>query len=297
VAINAFLRPCTFNQPRFIEFFAYGQHMRLLLGLGKACHPLPTVVVSLVITAFAWSLGWSGRSLAFVFITIFVGQLSVGWSNDAHDASLDSKVGRVSKPVVAQEVSVRTLWVAAITALFMSIVLSWLVAGWVGGSFHVLALVMAWLYNLRLSRTAWSWLPYAVAFGSAPAFLTYGLNGEPPTFWSVAMFAIIGVSAHLANALPDAEIDASADMGGAVVSLGPRRSLLLCWLLLAVGGGILFVVSFGAHTWLAAAVSVVFILAVIVGSVSHRREAMFYAVIGVVVVDVATLVAVTAITH
>ena len=274
----------------------YGQDMRRLKALAKACHPLPTVTVSLVITAYAWSLGWSGWSLAFVFVTFFVGQLSVGWSNDAHDSNLDAKVGRAGKPTVAQEVSAQALWLAAVAALSISIALSWLVAGWAGGSFHVFALLMAWLYNIRLSRTVWSWLPYALAFGSVPAFLTYGFNDEPPTLWSVAMFAIIGVSAHLANALPDAESDASADLGGAVVSLGTRRSLLLCWLLLAVGSGILIVVSIRANAWLAALVTTAFFLAVIVGSRSRQRAAMFHAVIAVVVVNVAALVIITAIT-
>jgi 4-hydroxybenzoate polyprenyltransferase len=273
----------------------YGQDMRRLKALAKACHPLPTVTVSLVITAYAWSLGWSGWSLAAVFVTFFVGQLSVGWSNDAHDSNLDAKVGRAGKPTVAQEVSAQALWLAAVAALSISIALSWLVAGWAGGSFHVFALLMAWLYNIRLSRTVWSWLPYALAFGSVPAFLTYGFNDEPPTLWSVAMFAIIGVSAHLANALPDAESDASADMGGAVVSLGTRRSLLLCWLLLAVGSGILIVVSIRANAWLAALVTTAFFLAVIVGSRSRQRAAMFHAVIAVVVVNVAALVIITAI--
>jgi len=273
----------------------YGQDMRRLKALAKACHPLPTVTVSLVITAYAWSLGWSGWSLAAVFVTFFVGQLSVGWSNDAHDSNLDAKVGRAGKPTVAQEVSAQALWLAAVAALSISIALSWLVAGWAGGSFHVFALLMAWLYNIRLSRTVWSWLPYALAFGSVPAFLTYGFNDEPPTLWSVAMFAIIGVSAHLANAMPDAESDASADMGGAVVSLGTRRSLLLCWLLLAVGSGILIVVSIRANAWLAALVTTAFFLAVIVGSRSRQRAAMFHAVIAVVVVNVAALVIITAI--
>ena len=273
----------------------YGQDMRRLKALAKACHPLPTVTVSLVITAYAWSLGWSGWSLAAVFVTFFVGQLSVGWSNDAHDSNLDAKVGRAGKPTVAQEVSAQALWLAAVAALSISIALSWLVAGWAGGSFHVFALLMAWLYNIRLSRTVWSWLPYALAFGSVPAFLTYGFNNEPPTLWSVAMFAIIGVSAHLANALPDAESDASADLGGAVVSLGTRRSLLLCWLLLAVGSGILIVVSIRANAWLAALITTAFFLAVIVGSRSRQRAAMFHAVIAVVVVNVAALVIITAI--
>jgi 1,4-dihydroxy-2-naphthoate octaprenyltransferase len=128
-----------------------------------------------------------------------------------------------------------------------------------------------------------------------PAFLSFGLNDEPPTLWSVAVFAIIGVSAHLANAIPDAESDAAAGVGGLVIHLGTRRSIILCWLLLALGSGILVVVSFAASPWLALLVCVAFIFAVIFGSRSHHRKAMFYALIAMVVVDVAALVIVTAI--
>ena len=143
--------------------------MRVVLGFIKASHPLPTIAVSLVISAFGWSLGWTGLSLVAVFATILVGQLSVGWSNDAHDANLDARIGRSTKPTVTQDVSARALWLAALTALLIAIASSWAVAGWLGGSFHIFAILMAWLYNIRLSRTAWSWLPYSLAFGAMPA--------------------------------------------------------------------------------------------------------------------------------
>jgi 1,4-dihydroxy-2-naphthoate octaprenyltransferase len=109
------------------------------------------------------------------------------------------------------------------------------------------------------------------------------------------MFAIIGVSAHLANALPDADSDASADMGGAVISLGTRRSLQLCWLLLAVGTGILIVVSIRTNAWLASIVAIAYLLAVTAGTRSRQRAAKFHAVITVVVVNVTALVLITAI--
>jgi 4-hydroxybenzoate polyprenyltransferase len=269
--------------------------MRVILGFIKASHPLPTIAVSLVISAFGWSLGWTGLSLLAVFMTILIGQLSVGWSNDAFDVSLDARIGRMSKPTVAQDVSARALWLAAFTALLIAIASSWVVAGWLGGSFHIFAILMAWLYNIRLSRTAWSWLPYALAFGAMPAFLSFGLNDEPPTLWSVAVFAIIGVSAHLANALPDAESDGAAGVGGVVVALGNRRSVILCWLLLALGSGILVVVSFTASIWLALIIFVAFVLTVILGSRSRHRSAMFYSLIAMVAIDVAALVIVTVI--
>lgn len=270
--------------------------MRTVLGFIKACHPLPTIAVSLVISAFGWSLGWTGIPLLAVFITILVGQLSVGWSNDAHDADLDARTARTTKPTVAKDVSARALWISAFIALLTAIILSWAVAGWLGGSFHIFAILIAWLYNIRLSRTALSWLPYALAFGVMPAFLSFGLNDEPPTLWSIAVFAIIGVSAHLANAIPDAESDAAAGVGGLVIKLGTRRSVILCWLLLAFGSGILVVVSFAASPWLALLVGVAFVLAEVLGSRLRHRKAMFYALIATVVIDVFALVLVTAIT-
>ena len=268
--------------------------MRRLRGFVTAAHALPTIAVSAVITTFAWSLGWTGWPLFTVFAAILIGQLSVGWSNDAFDASLDARVGRTNKPTVAQEVSARALWIAAFTALAVASALSWAVAGWLGGSLHVFAILMAWLYNVRLSRTAWSWLPYALAFGAMPAFLTFGLNHEPPTPWSVAVFAIVGVSAHLANALPDVESDREAGVGGLVVRLGTRRAVLLCWLLLGMGTGILAVVTAEVSGWLALLVVGAFVAAVVLGSRSRRRAGMFYALVAMVVVDVVVLVMVTA---
>ena len=59
-----------------------------MTALVRACHPLPTVAVTAIATGFAWILGWHGPSLAGVAVCVLVGQLSVGWSNDAHDAEI-----------------------------------------------------------------------------------------------------------------------------------------------------------------------------------------------------------------
>jgi hypothetical protein len=84
-------------------------------------------------------------------------------------------------------------------------------------------------------------------------------------------------------------------VGGIVIQLGARRSIILCWLLLALGSGILVAVSLAANPWLALLICVAFIFAVVFGSRSQHRKAMFYSLIAVVVVDVAALVIVTAI--
>ncbi|MDP1879264.1 MAG: UbiA family prenyltransferase [Actinomycetota bacterium] len=260
-------------------------------GLARACHPLPAVAVTFVMSAFAWALGWRGGAFALLVAAILVGQLSVGWSNDAHDAALDRRVDRGTKPTVAGLVSAGALWVAAAAALATSCALSWWAAGWLGGSFHVLALAMAWLYNVRLSRTAWSWLPYAIAFGAMPAFLTIGLDGSAPPAWAVAAFAVVGVAGHLANAVPDIDADRSAGVDGLAVRLGPVAAIAACWVLLAVGTAILAFAVAGSSPILAAVVVAAYVVALVIAVVARGRSVSYHALMAVVAVDVIALVA------
>jgi 4-hydroxybenzoate polyprenyltransferase len=256
----------------------------------RACHPLPSVAVTFVMSAFAWSIGWRGSGLALVALAVLVGQLSVGWSNDAFDSRIDAAAQRGSKPTVGGLVTPRALWIGAGVAFAVAAFLSWSVAGIGGGSFHVFALAMAWLYNTVLSRTVWSWIPYALAFGAMPAFLSYGLDGTSPAPWAVAVFAIVGVSAHIANALPDIESDAAAGLGGLAVQLGQRRGLVVCWILLGLGSAILFAVTLSERALVAWIVAAAFVVAVIVGAVAKSRSVMFRALLAVVAVDVIALV-------
>ncbi len=256
-----------------------------------ASHALPTLAVTAVMTLVAWNIGWRGVPLALVCLAVLVGQLSIGWSNDAFDASADARAERHGKPTVAGVVSPRTLWIAAVVALLASSALSWLAAGFVGGTIHVFVIAMGWLYNVALSRTVWSWLPYALAFGAFPLFLYVGLDGEPGPWWTVAVFALVAVSAHLANALPDVESDRSAGVDGLVIRLGERRSTVLCWLLLGVATGTLVVVviTSSAGPWTAIVLVTGFVGAVLFGSLSRRPQAMFLALLAVALLDVAAL--------
>jgi 4-hydroxybenzoate polyprenyltransferase len=51
------------------------------------------------------------------------------------------------------------------------------------------------------------------------------------TLWPIpampVIFALVGVIAHLLNALPDIEIDRQANRGGLAVSLGRKKALAL----------------------------------------------------------------------
>ena len=265
--------------------------MRRALGFIRATHAGPTVAVTLVITLLAWSLGWRGFGLVGVLLAVLIGQCSVGWSNDAFDAPFDLRSGRHDKPTVAGGISAKALWIAAVCALAISCVLSWTVAGLVGGSFHVFALAMAWLYNTVLSRTWWSWLPYALAFGVVPAFLTYGLSGDAPQLWLPVSFAIVGVSAHIANALPDVDTDRAAGVKGFVISLGVVRATRLCWALLLIGTGVLAWKSAQSSLWYPATLVASLAGAGAYARMSKSRTATFNAILICVVIEVIVLLA------
>jgi 4-hydroxybenzoate polyprenyltransferase len=83
-------------------------------------------------------------------------------------------------------------------------------------------------YNLWLKNTAFSWLPYASAFGALPAVVTLaGPDRAWPPAHVVLAGAGLGVGAHLLNALPDLAEDAATGVRGLPHRLGPERSRAL----------------------------------------------------------------------
>jgi 4-hydroxybenzoate polyprenyltransferase len=193
-----------------------------LVSLAKASHAPPTVAVTALGTAVAVSSGRGFAGCVLVAVTLLVGQLSIGWSNDAIDAGRDATAGRSDKPVAAGEIGVRTVAVAASTALSVTLPLS-LANGWRAGLAHLVVVAGGWSYNLGLKRTLLSWLPYAVAFGALPAFIVLGLDGAPwPRPWVLLAGALLGVGAHFLNVVPDLDDDLRAGVRGLPQRLGPR---------------------------------------------------------------------------
>jgi 4-hydroxybenzoate polyprenyltransferase len=258
-----------------------------------ACHPAPSAAVTAVITALAAASGRGGAGTALVAATILSGQLSVGWSNDRIDLARDLAAGRADKPIANGTVAPRTVAIAAGCALALCVPLS-LANGLAAGAAHLIGVAAAWSYNLGVKRTKLSPLPYAVAFGLLPAFITLALPGHPwPQPWALAAGALLGVGAHAANVLPDIEDDLGAGVRGLPQLLGPDRSrlaaaasLLTASLLLVFGPA----GTVGPVGWAGLAASGA--LALTVASISRIRPASrlpFLATLGLAVLDVALL--------
>ena len=219
--------------------------MNYVRALLRASHFPQTVAMILFLTVAAVITSAQGSNLALFVAAVLCGQLSVGWLNDFVDASLDGSVARSDKPLVAGTLQRSALKVPIAIAMILVVPLSILAAGFIGGMAHILAVASAHLYNLYLSRTIWSWLPYAVSFGLLPLFVAQTASAELwPETAMIVLFSLVGVIAHLLNALPDIELDRKAGKGGLAVSLGRQKSLLLTAGLSVVAIGVaLYLVS------------------------------------------------------
>jgi len=205
--------------------------------LVRASHPAPTAAVTLLAALLAGAAGYSPAGAGLIALATLTGQISIGLGNDVRDRVLDEQSGRLDKPLVAEPATAVLAWRIAVTALIASVPLSVAAAGWQGGLLNVAAISCGWAYNIGLSRTTFSWLPYGIAFALLPAFVTLGapLPHWPP-LWLMVACAGLGIAAHLANALRDRERDAASGVGGSAVVLGRVRTRIVAAVAVAIAG-------------------------------------------------------------
>ena len=242
----------------------------------RACHFQPTVAVTVISITLALSAG-RGAGSVWVALAVLSGQLSVGWSNDYLDRDRDRLAGRSDKPIVAGQVTARTVGVGAVTAAVLCVPLS-LMSGWRAGSIHLAAVAVAWAYNAWLQSTVASVLPYALAFGVLPAFVTLGLTSHPwPPAWATIAAGLFGAGTHFVNTLPDLGGDARTGVRGLTHRIGPRVSLFLGALFMASATVMFAVVAPGGlgllSSALVAAASAGVVAVVVAGLTGHLRVA------------------------
>ena len=209
-----------------------GTRLRAFIAATHFPQALAMVLLMTIATAIC---GGSWSSVALVFLASAAGQATVGWTNDVHDAEADRAAGRTSKPTVRGDVRPEDLRVPILVSATLTIPLSFLAAGWVGGAAHIVAVASALVYNFFLARTMWSWVPYATSFALMPVFVA---QASSPSLWPTApvtlLSVLVGVTAHLLNAIPDIGVDRETGWGGLAVSLGKQRSLVLAAVLVVV---------------------------------------------------------------
>jgi 4-hydroxybenzoate polyprenyltransferase len=260
------------------------------MALVRACHPGPTVAVTVLTALLAVAFEEQLRTGLLVTAAVFTGQLTIGWSNDLIDAARDREVARDDKPLARGQLSESLVRRAIGVALVACVALS-LACGWRSAAVHLLlGVASGWAYNLGLKRTAWSAVPYAVAFGTLPAVVSLARPGERwPPLWMLATGAVLGVGAHLLNALPDLADDAATDVRGLPQRLGAGRVRVLAPTVLLAGSVVATVGPSGAvptAAWVGLGVCMLLAVVAVLG----RGRGPFVAAVGIALVDVAVLV-------
>ena len=197
------------------------------LALIRCCHPIPCLAVASFAAMFAYANGFGSERLLIIFAAVLLQQISVGLSNDWLDHKVDKVANRVDKPTVSGLVKVSWLRAGSLTAAG----LAQLVATTMGGPAAIvmfLMLVFGWSYNLGLKANWLSALPYALGFGTIPIFI--GMAAAEPHWvpgWVVLVSALLGVSAHFANVLPDLAADKLTGVNALPHILGQRFSAIV----------------------------------------------------------------------
>lgn len=209
----------------------------------RLVHPAPTLAVVTLSAALGALLstqagGTIDGRLALIVLAVLGSQVATGALNDWADRGRDA-VAQPAKPIPAGEVAPGTALRMAAAGLGLQAVAS-AALGPLPFVIGLAAVASAAAYNLWLSRTPLSVVPYLVSFGLLPIWIAAGVGVEPgrvaPASLLVAPFA---AAAHLANTVRDFEADAALGSRNLAQVLGRRVAFSVAWgLATGVGLGV-----------------------------------------------------------
>jgi 4-hydroxybenzoate polyprenyltransferase len=246
-------------------------------------------------TLLAVGAGHRGWRVLGVAAAVAATQLAVGWVNDWLDADRDRMAGRTDKPVARGAVDRRTVGLAGLISV-LAVPFLGLPFGPAATVCITLVGIFALLYDWPLKSTAFSIVPYLVAFGLLPAFVVVSLPGHPaPPGWLIAAGSLLGGGAHFANVLPDLADDAATGVRGLPHRLGARWSQFAAAALLLAATLTLVFGPAGPPSWSGIAAVAAAVVVLPLGWYAARRAAgrpvaMFRAVIVVALIDVLLLI-------
>ena len=207
--------------------------MKKLRAYATAAHFGPTMIVTSIAFIIALFLGPLTTALP-IALTVFLGQLIIGWSNDIYDYQDDLKHHRTNKPLVAGTIAVAELTRATFIFIPIAIIANLIgPLGLKGGSVYLLGVGCGIAYNFHFKFSLLSPLPYAIACAALPACVFYGLERTPP-LWILTTGSLLGVAFHFLNVLKDLSQDRESNIGGLPQRMGKRYSLFTVFFLLVL---------------------------------------------------------------
>ena len=200
----------------------------------RLVHPFPSVLNGLTVLVIAMLAGGSIPVAVRLALAMTAFQFAIGSLNDLVDAPRDA--GRdPPKPIAAGLISASTARLVVVTFIGMGIALT------VPSGLGTVAVGLAGLscgivYDLRLSRSAASWLPLAVALPLVPVFASIGVSGRISldVLALVPLAMLAGSGLAIGNALVDEPADRGLGRRTVAVALGRRTGWLLHSVLFAL---------------------------------------------------------------
>jgi 4-hydroxybenzoate polyprenyltransferase len=163
-------------------------------------------------------------------------QVSIGALNDLVDEPNDARQ-KPRKPLPSGLIGRRAAWVVVVVGGGAGLALS-AVSSCATGMAAIGCLGLGYAYDLRLSRTAVSWLPLSLALPLLPIHAWLGATGAIPAglVTLVPIGVLGGGGLALANGLVDVERDARSGRRAVAVALGRKRTWLAQTLVLGIAG-------------------------------------------------------------
>ena len=199
-----------------------------------------------------------------IFVTVLMTQLSISALNDWADRAADAQAHRFRPVAMGRIAAPIALCLAIVFALGA---LPGALAYGMAGVLVLLGLTAGWAYDLWLKPTLFSFVPFAIAFPLLPTWVGLVAGRPLPSLaWLFCAGVPLATAIHLADSLPDLELDRAAGLRTLAVHLGFQRALRVTEGCVLLGSLLL------AATLLSAPViAIVVVLAAVLGSWALTR--------------------------
>jgi 4-hydroxybenzoate polyprenyltransferase len=249
----------------------------------RLIHPAPAAAVTLLTTVLGAILlaqagqppGWR---LLLTVLAVAGSQVFTGASNDLADEERDAVSGRREKPLPGGAISRGGAQAVATFGVVLELAAS-IPLGVPATALGLAATAGAAAYNLLLSRTWLSPLPYLVSFGLLPAWIAAGVGVDVVRVLpAMPLAALLAAAAHLANTLRDFDPDAAGGSRSLAQHLGRGWTRLLASAtLLGVGIGVGLALLIGGAGAASLGLGALGLAAVAIGSLRERW--LWYAIL------------------
>ena len=210
--------------------------------LVRLVHPAPALAVIALSSALGAILAAQagdpplGGRIALTVLAVAGSQILTGALNDWSDRERDA-IAQPTKPIPSGAVSPRAALLVAASGALLQVAAS-AQLGWQALLLGLVASGSAAAYNLALSRTPLSVIPYLVSFGILPLWVATGAGvGLERVAAAPLLVGPFAAAAHLANTVRDFDGDARIGSRNLAQVIGRSTAFGLAWAL-AMGVGL-----------------------------------------------------------